>query len=62
MYKIGFKFKVMNDNLIGEIFGVSAAGVYDVIFWDNKRVYMRADVHEDTISNNIKYGFYIPVN
>ena len=61
MYKIGFKFKVSKNNLIGEVMGVSFAGVYDVIFWENDRVYMRADVHEGTISNNIKYGFYMPI-
>lgn len=62
MYKCGFKFKVTNKNITGEIDGVSTTGIYSVVFYENGSMYYRADVYESTITNNIKYGVYEIIN
>lgn len=61
MYKIGFRFKVAKNGIIGEIDGVTRHGIYSVCFYENGSMYFRADVHEATITNNLKYGFYVAI-
>ena len=59
MFGIGFKFEVVKNGIIGIIDGVSTSGIYSVCFYKNGEMYLRADVCEGTIANNIKYGEYI---
>lgn len=58
MYKIGFTFKVVKNGIVGVIDGVTTTGIYSVVFFENGSLYYRADVHEGTIRDNLKYGFY----
>lgn len=58
MYKIGFKFKVVKNGIIGVIDGVSTLGIYSVVFYMDEFPYYRADVFEGTITNNLQNGVY----
>lgn len=58
MYKIGFRFEVTKNGIIGEVDGVSTTGIYSVCFFENGSFYYRTDVYEGTITNNLKYGIY----
>lgn len=58
MFKNGFTFKVVKNNIIGQIDGVTTTGIYSVVFYKNGSIYYRADVYEGTIINNLKSGFY----
>lgn len=66
MYKIGFKFKVVKNGIVGEVDGVATSGIdgitdkpiCSVCFYENGGLYYRADVFEDTITQNLKHGFY----
>lgn len=58
MYKIGFKFEVAKNGLIGIIDGVTTTGIYSVSFYENGGLYLRADVYEGTITDNLKIGAY----
>lgn len=58
MYRNGFRFEVTKNGIIGEIDGVTIAGIYSVCFFENGSMYLRADVHESTITNNLKSGLY----
>ena len=57
MFKNGFRFKVVKNGIIGEITGCGA-GIYTVAFFENGSMYLLADVHEGTIRDNLKYGYY----
>jgi hypothetical protein len=57
MFKNGFRFRVKKNGIIGEITGYSA-GIYGVAFFKDGEMYYMADVHEGTIVNNLKYGYY----
>lgn len=58
MYKIGFKFVVVKNGIIGVIDGVSTKGIYSVSFFKDDSFYYRADVYEGTIAGNLKIGLY----
>lgn len=58
MFKNGFRFRVVKNGIIGEIDGVSTTGIYSVCFYEDGKFYYRADVHEGTIADNLKYGYY----
>lgn len=58
MYKCGFKFEVVKNGIIGVIDGVSAAKVYSVVFYKDGEIYLRADVCEGTIRENLRSGYY----
>lgn len=58
MYKVGFRFEVVKNGLIGIIKGVTATGLYSVTFYENGRLYLCANVFEDTITLNLKIGAY----
>lgn len=57
MYKMGFKFKIAKNGIIGIITGYSS-GIYGVAFYKNNELYLVADVHEGTITNNLTAGEY----
>lgn len=62
MYKKGFSFKVTKNGIIGVVDGVSnslSSKIYSVSFYENGNLYYMADVFEETITNNLKYGHYI---
>ena len=58
MFKNGFIFKVVtdnaNDNITGQIDGITTTGIYSVVFRNNGSIYYRADVYEGTIINKLK--------
>ncbi len=58
MYKCGFKFEVVKNGIVGVIDGVSTAKVYSVTFYKNGEMYLRADVCEGTIRENLRSGYY----
>ena len=58
MYKIGFKFEVVKNGIIGIIDGVTTTGIYGVAFFEDGSFYFHADVYEGTIINNLKIGAY----
>lgn len=58
MYKIGFKFKVVKNGIIGIIDGVTTTGIYSIMFYQDGCPYYRADVHEGTITGNLQIGSY----
>ena len=58
MYKNGFRFEVTKNGIIGEIDGVTTAGIYSVCFYENGSLYLRADVFEGTIRDNLECGAY----
>lgn len=58
MYKIGFKFEVVKNEIIGIIDGVTTTRIYSVAFFEDESFYYRADVHEGTITGNLKIGVY----
>jgi hypothetical protein len=57
MYKIGFRFEVTKNGMIGVITGYSS-GIYGVAFYEDNELYLIADVHEGTITNNLATGAY----
>ena len=58
MYKCGFKFEVVKNGIVGVIDGVSTAKVYSVAFYKDGEMYLRADVCEGTIRENLRSGYY----
>ena len=58
MYKTGFRFEVVKNGIVGIIDGVTTTGIYSVAFYEGGEMYFRADVHEGTIRDNLKYGYY----
>ena len=62
MYNKGFSFKVTKNGIIGIIKDLSTTGIssqiYAVDFYENGKYYYSADVFEETITNNLKYGYY----
>lgn len=64
MYKTGFSFKVTKNGIIGVVDGVSnslSSKIYSVSFYENGNLYYMADVFEETITNNLKYGHYVAI-
>ncbi len=64
MYKKGFSFKVTKNGIIGVVDGVSnslSSKIYSVSFYENGNLYYMADVFEETITNNLKYGHYVAI-
>jgi hypothetical protein len=62
MYKTGFSFKVTKNGIIGVVDGISnslSSKIYSVSFYENGNLYYMADVFEETITNNLKYGHYV---
>lgn len=57
MYK-DLVFKVVENGIIGVVGGMSNKGMYDVCFYENGSLYFRADVCEEIITDNLKYGVY----
>lgn len=61
MFQKGFSFKVTKNGITGIINGVVdnfSSRIYSVSFYENGKLYYMADVFEETISNNLKYGYY----
>ena len=58
MFKLGFKFKVVKNGIIGVIDGVTRSGVYSVSFYEDNELCYQADVHEGTITGNLNIGTY----
>ena len=64
MYKKGFSFKVTKNGITGIINGVVdnfSSRIYSVSFYENGELYFIADVFEETITNNLKYGDYVAI-
>lgn len=64
MYKKGFSFKVTKNGIVGIVDGINSdvfSRVYSVSFYENGNLYYVADVFEETITNNLKYGHYVAI-
>lgn len=57
MYK-DLVFKVVERGITGVVVDMTDKGLYDVCFMRNGTLYLRAEVHEETITDNLKYGVY----
>lgn len=58
MIKNGFTFKVAGENITGEVDGMTAQGIWNVIFKEDGCVFARYDVYESTIVKNLELGIY----
>lgn len=58
MLKNGLCFKVLKTNIYGIIDGVSTADVYSMVFYQDGYFYLRADVTEGTIKDNLHFGLW----
>lgn len=56
--KIGDKFKVVKNGIVGTIVGGSDPVFHVSFIKPDGSWYYNADVHYTTIANNLKYGFY----
>lgn len=56
--KNGFRFKINNQNVTGEIDGETTKGILSVVFYMNDCAIKRYDVYESTIIHNLENGFY----
>lgn len=57
MYKLGMKFVVVKNGIVGEITGYES-GIYSVAFSNNDGVYAVYSVYEGTIRDNLRIGNY----
>lgn len=56
--KNGFTFKVVGENITGEVDGLTRENIWSVVFRENGRMFARYDVYESTIKNNLELGIY----
>lgn len=64
MYNKGFTFKVNKNGIIGVVNGINkslTSNIYSISFYENNNLYYMADVFEETITNNLKYGCYTAI-
>lgn len=61
MYKNGTIFEVVKNGIIGKIDG-EASGIYSIVFFQGGQMYYRASVTKGTITENLAYGYWKPLN